>query len=169
LIIIKKEEKIWETWPSYRMSDLIHDFTMVFYDRYNRRHDYGTGELYLPVEMHILETIYQNPGITVSQVALLRNRTKSAISQTVKKLEKRGLVMRTTQGNNRRNISLWATDEGKRLTKMHIAYDNERFDSVFGQLPKYHTTEELNNFFSVMETAIALVRPQQSNKQKKKE
>lgn len=134
---------------------------MTYYERYNKQNDYGTGELYMPVEMHVLETICDNPGITVTACAKLRNRTRSAISQCIKKLEAKGLIIKTPQANNKKNIALWATDAGKKLTKLHIAFDNTRFQEFFGILPNYYSPKELNAFFSVMETALFMAEEDQ--------
>lgn len=162
-MIIKRAENIWNSWPAYQKSNLFHDFIMNFYERYRKANDYGTGELYLPVEVHVLEMICQNPGITVSELAICKDRTKSAISQCVTRLEKKGLITKSPQANNKKNVSLWATSKGKHLTKLHISYDNEHFEKLFGILPDYYTSEELDAFFDIMGTALELLRLEKSS------
>ncbi|WP_260399874.1 helix-turn-helix domain-containing protein [Peribacillus simplex] len=46
------------------------------------------------VEVHTLTVIEENPGITVTEVALEWNRTKGPVSQIITKLEKRSLIIR---------------------------------------------------------------------------
>ena len=51
--------------------------------------DYGTGEEYTSVEVHTLKHIADNPGITVTELARHNGKTKGAISQILKKIEKK--------------------------------------------------------------------------------
>ncbi|WP_076983037.1 MarR family transcriptional regulator [Bacillus siamensis] len=46
------------------------------------------------VEVHTLTVTEENPGITVTEAALKRNRTRGAVSQIISKLEKRDLIIR---------------------------------------------------------------------------
>ena len=71
-------------------ASIIYKFVTTYSDYIKKPHDYGTGEIISMVEVHILTIIEENPGITVTEVALGWNRTKGAISQTISKLEKRG-------------------------------------------------------------------------------
>ena len=52
------------------------------------------------VEVHTLTIIEENPGITVTEVTLEWNHTKGAVSQTITKLENRGLIVRNKAENN---------------------------------------------------------------------
>lgn len=54
-MLIIREENIWETWPNYKKSSLIHDYVTLYVDRNAKPHDYGNGEFYSAIEMHILE------------------------------------------------------------------------------------------------------------------
>ena len=52
------------------------------------------------VEVHTLTIMEENPGIIVTEVALEWNHTKGAVSQTITKLENRGLIVRNKAENN---------------------------------------------------------------------
>ena len=75
-MLIIREENIWETWPNYKKSSLIHDYVTLYVDRNAKPHDYGNGEFYSAIEMHILEKIYFNPGITVTEIAKTNKRKR---------------------------------------------------------------------------------------------
>ena len=70
-------------------ADLVYRFASLYNDYMSEKHDYGTGHLINMVEVHTLTAIEENPGITISQLALMWHRTNSALSQTATKLEKR--------------------------------------------------------------------------------
>lgn len=157
-MLIIRDENIWETWRNYEKSTLIHDYVTHYVDRNKQLHDYGNGELYTPIEMHILEKIYFNPGITASEIAKLNNRTGSAISQSLSALEKKGLIIKTPQEFHKKRMSLWPTPRGKQLTKMHIKYDDEGTAAFFGKIAEYYTSEQLDAFFKIMESCLCMLR-----------
>lgn len=157
--LIIRDENIWETWPNYQKSSLIHDYAMRTADRNMKLQNYGTGELYTAVEMHILEKIYFNPGITVTELAKRANRTKGAISPIVSRLEKKGLVSKTPQESHGKRISIWVTPSGKQLTKIHLKLDDERTAVFFGKIAEYYTSEQLDAFFKIMESCLCLLQP----------
>jgi len=158
-LIIRHDENIWESWSFEKKSDLIHDYVTRYGDRNARRLDYGTGEFYTSVEMHILEKIYLHPGITVTELAKLSSRTKGAISQIVKKLCEKELVTKTSQGNNEKKQSLWVTAKGKKLNKLHMQYDAEHAAEFFSKVSEYYTSEQMDAFFKIMETCFLLLDP----------
>ncbi len=158
-MIIIRHENIWETWDSLRKSNLINDYVTRISDRNNRRKDYGTGELYTAVEAHLLLRIYQSPGTTVTDLANETGRTKSAISQVVKKLEQYQLINRAPQNNGKRKSALWVTPKGKHLCLAHIKYDSERTEKFLNEISKYFTSEQMDAFFKIMEVHYLLLSP----------
>ena len=76
-------------------------------------------------EIHTLSLIADNPGISVSGVSKMWNRTLSAASQNINKLVKKNLVEKRKEKGNNKTIHLYVTDEGKKLSDMHKAYDKK--------------------------------------------
>lgn len=166
--MIRTDENIWETWPAAKKSELIHDYVMRYHDRNMRKLDYGTGDCYTAVEVHILEKIYLHPGITVTEVAALTNRTKGAISQIVTKLCNKGLVVRSAQtagegGDSRESSgkkrSLWITERGQELNRLHMTYDEDNTRMFFDTVSQFYTSDQMDAFFKVMETCFQLLDP----------
>lgn len=87
--------------------------------------DFGTGSLLHPSEIHLIETIGKTPGINVTQLAKKHGISKAAISQKLKKLEKKDLVERFKDSENEKVVLLKLTTEGKIAFKGH-----ERFHSI---------------------------------------
>jgi len=87
--------------------------------------DFGTGKLLYPSEIHLLETIGKTPGINVTELAKKHGISKAAISQKLKKLEKKDLVERFKGSENEKAVLLKLTIQGKIAFKGH-----ERFHSI---------------------------------------
>ena len=87
--------------------------------------DFGTGSLLHPSEIHLIETIGKAPGINVTQLAEKHGISKAAISQKLKKLEKKDLVERFKDNENEKVVLLKLTAKGKIAFKGH-----ERFHSI---------------------------------------
>ena len=138
-------------------ANIIYKFVMNYSDYIKTARDYGTGETINMVEVHILTVIEENPGITVTNVALEWNRTKGAVSQIIAKLEKRGLVMRKKETGNAKNVHLYVTDKGEHLSKAHKEYDIKELTWADNTLHKSFTAEEINLFYKVMQKYTKLV------------
>lgn len=132
-------------------ANIIYKFVMTYSDYVKTARDYGTGDIINMVELHTLTVIEENPGITVTEVALEWNRTKGAVSQIIAKLEKRGFIIRKKDGNNARNVHLYATDKGELLSKAHKAYDIKELTWADKTLHNSFTTEEIDVFYKVMQ------------------
>lgn len=125
-------------------------FVSTYQDYMNVRRDYGNGELYSMVEMHILAIICAEPGITVGQVAHAWGCTKGAASQNITKLEKKGLLVRTKFLGNAKEVHVYPTKEGEQLAALHRKYDEINEARVGKALLEHCTMEELENFDRVM-------------------
>lgn len=157
---IQYDDNIWETWPAEKKSDLIHNYVMRYADRNARKIDYGTGVRYTSVEMHVLEKICDNPGITVTELSKLSSRTKGAVSQIVTRLHSKGLVEKDYRDTGLlRQVALFATEEGEHLNRLHLEYDRKNTEEFFGTVAQYCTKEQIDAFFKVMEVSFFLLSP----------
>ncbi|WP_202931064.1 MarR family winged helix-turn-helix transcriptional regulator [Aminipila terrae] len=138
-------------------ANIIYKFVTTYNDYIKTAHDYGTGEIINMVEVHTLTVIEENPGITVTDVALHWNRTKGAVSQIVAKLEKRGLIFRKKEDGNAKNVHLYVTDKGEFLSKAHKAYDIKELTWADKMLRQGFTTEEIVIFYKIMDRYTELL------------
>ena len=131
-------------------ADQLYEFVMCYSDYINGVRDYGTGQMINMVEVHTLTMIEDQPGITVSDLARRWNRTKSAVSQNIKKLEAKGLVYRVRDENNAKLIHLYPTDEGRRLSTAHKLFDIRDIMETKHELLRTCTMEEIDTFYKVL-------------------
>ncbi len=74
--------------------------------------DFGTGQTLHLSELQTISMIGENPETNMSQLADLMGVTRGAISQTVRKLVAKRLVVRTNVRNNK-EVNLGLTDVGQ--------------------------------------------------------
>ncbi len=74
-------------------------------------------------QFHILRNIRRGRG-SVSELAEAKNISRPAISQAVDLLVNKGLITRTTNANDRRQVRLALTDSGNAL--LDAIFDNTR-------------------------------------------
>ena len=102
------------------------------------------------VEMHTLALIAERPGISVGEVAKQWNRTKSAASRNVDRLETKGYIEKKKLGGNAKTIHLFVTPLGQELADKHRELDAREL-KLFAQYIKQHCTkEDLQRFHQVM-------------------
>lgn len=140
--------------PLCERADLLYHFYMLYWNRAAEA-NMRAGEPISTVEAHTLGIIERNPGINVSGLAAVWNRTKGAISQTVAKLERKGCVVRRKQLGNAKTVLLYPTKKGARLLRAHRLRDADMISAVInGLLRSGCTREEIEAFFRVAEKYV---------------
>lgn len=131
-------------------ADKLYRFVMCYSDYINEARDYGTGQLINMVEIHTLTMIESQPGITVSDLAKRWGRTKSAVSQNIKKLEAKGLVYKIRDEENAKILHLYSTEEGIRLSTAHKLFDIMDIMQTQNDLLRTCSVEEIDTFYKVL-------------------
>ena len=147
--------------------DIIHNISNI-YTSTKRPKDYGTGEIYTHIEVHTLKDIADYPGITVTELARNQGKTKGAISQILKKLEKCELICREVDPNNENRLFLYITNKGKVLDKMHRENDKIGFGESMGLVREMYSDEEIDAAFEIMEAWLNVRRDIQDQRNLRK-
>jgi DNA-binding MarR family transcriptional regulator len=86
--------------------------------------NFGTGKLLHTREIHTIQAIGRFPGINITRLAEHMGVTKGAVSQTIGKLVKKGLVRKRQIFGNKKEVVLELTDLGwvgfKNHEKFHM-------------------------------------------------
>ena len=133
----------------YEMSDIME--RMIAQNSVNVPVDYGTGEKYNHVEVHVLSHVVDNPGISVTEVAQNWNRTKGAVSQIVKKLVQSGMIYKGKKEGNDKTLCLYATPKGQALDIKHREYDSRNYRNFIELMKKEVPEKDIYVMFQVME------------------
>lgn len=154
-----KEEALSEiVQKAYQKADLLYEFVIKYNDMMVQPRDYGTGELLNMMEIHLLTHIDETPGITVSELAFMWNRTKGAISQQVKKLEDKGYIKKVKHETNGKIVLLYTTEEGQKLSNAHKHYDIVDIMQTMKLLMNKCTIEEIDVFYKVVGEYIKILQ-----------
>lgn len=113
--------------------------------------DYGTGEMYTPVEVHMLKYIKDHPGKNVTQLSVEWDKSKAAISQMLKKMEQKELIYKENPADNFRKQCFFVTGKGQELCGYHEKYDTKVFGETLRMLKEVCTDAEIDICFSVLE------------------
>jgi DNA-binding MarR family transcriptional regulator len=99
--------------------------------------DYDTGSSLYKVEIHTIQAIGENPGINSSALARRMGVTKSAVSQTLNKLDGKSLVRKIPSAD--------ARESGLELTELGWKgfYAHERFHAQIYEAARSYFGESL--------------------------
>jgi DNA-binding MarR family transcriptional regulator len=92
--------------------------------------DFGTGVPLHKTEIHTIRAIGENPRINVTKLAEHMGVTKGAVSQTINKLARKKLVIKTHAHDNAKEILLELTDLGWTGFHNHEQFHMDMFDVV---------------------------------------
>ena len=93
-------------------------------------------------EVHVITEIGENGLDNISELSERLNITKGAVSQYLKKLEKKGFIERVQESEDKRQYSVRLTEKGKELNKIHTKYDKEQYRKAYPFFSEF-TEEEL--------------------------
>lgn len=108
-------------------------------------------------EAQIIAEIMRNKGSNMSTFAKQMGVTKAAITKTMKKLEKKGFVIRYKTPDNNKNILTSVSEQGEEIYNTYQNYMYETlFKEVFTLLDKNgkHDYDTLNTFFKSIDLAL---------------
>ena len=88
--------------------------------------DYGTGDLLYFTELHTITVVAANEEVNMTQLAEIMGVTKGAISQTIRKLVHKNLIIRTNM-NNKKEINLRLSERGRQVLKAQESFQTEIF------------------------------------------
>ena len=89
---------------------------------------FGTGVLMHTKEIHTIQAIGRHSGINVTRLAEQSGVTKGAVSQTINKLVRKGLVRKTHPPGNDKEVVLELTDLGQIGFKNHEKFHMDTLD-----------------------------------------
>jgi DNA-binding MarR family transcriptional regulator len=117
---------------------------------------FGTDELLTHTEIHLIETIGDQPDLSVTDIAALLEITKGAVSQNLKRLENKELTTKRTDPQNRSRLLVGLTAKGQTAYWAHKHW-HETMDGGFARYMDELDTKETDTiirFLSRIEVFI---------------
>lgn len=117
-----------------RVSDTMERIIYKYMKTERLSRDYGTGFPLTQAEIHTIQTIGDNQGINITNLAKEKSITKGGASQMVYRLMDKGLVQKTTSDHSDAEVSLQLTALGKNAYEGHKEYHKNESNGIFVML-----------------------------------
>ena len=111
---------------------------------------FGTGELLSRSEIHLIEIIGDNEGLSVTDIGTYLGITKGAVSQSLKRLEAKGFSLKKTDPENLSRSIVMLTAKGFTAFWAHKHW-HETMDGGFLQYMEELNTSEINIIINFLE------------------
>jgi len=112
--------------------------------------NYGADILLYPSEIHLIQSIGKNPGIIATVLAQKQGISKAAISQQLKKLEKKNLISRFKESSNDKTVRVKLKIKGEVAFKGHENF-HSAMDSVLIQKINELPPDYINAFENLLD------------------
>ncbi len=116
---------------------VINKFTMI--EKSPR--DFGTGDLLYSSEIHTIEAIGLNPGANVTDLAAALGISKAAVSQIVKKLERKNLVRRYKAKGNEKDVLADLSPKGRAAFRGHSDFHARMDKGLISRIKRMSSSE----------------------------
>lgn len=129
---------------------LIDSFDMgckYVYDYNTLLHDYN-GVILYQAESQFIRKIGEKPGITITELAVLFDKTKSACSQLMRRMKDKGWLIQTRNVDNNREYNLYLTVEGQEIYEKHRDFEETCYRRTAMMLDQF-TEKELMTYINV--------------------
>jgi len=117
---------------------------------------FGTENDLTGSEIHLIEVVGQSEGLSVTDLAKRLGITKGAVSQTLKKLDAKGLIVKEVDPANTSRITVSLSTKGKVAYYSHLQWHEAMdggFRNYFVNLPE-DKIRFMDEFLSILEQFI---------------
>lgn len=130
------------------ISDLFLNTISEFYEYDKKSKTFGIDTELYHSEIHMVACIKENENLHISEAARKLSITRGAASQTIKRLERKGVVIKEEDINNNSKLILKLTDKGETAYKNHQK-DHDKYNTIIEKILKNADAAEiafLNDF-----------------------
>lgn len=138
-------------------ANTLYEFVILYHNYIYAHHTYE-NENFNMMEIHTLTYIDDYPGITATELAKIWHKSKSAISQVIKRLADAGHVEKRYKENNEKSACLYVTEKGRRLSCVHKAYDVADITQTTSYLIEQCGEDDLNAFYRILDKYNELLK-----------
>ena len=104
---------------------------------------YGTNAPIHSAEIRMLRMVREHEGIHVGGLAEILGVTKGAVSALLRKLERKGLIVKETDAYNLSKLNIHLTDKGEIAHEHHLRY-HEQIDEIFKEILCQYSPKEID-------------------------
>ncbi|OFI07110.1 putative HTH-type transcriptional regulator [Clostridium acetireducens DSM 10703] len=139
-----------------KISEILLSVIYKFVERDKKAKYFGTDTALYHSEIHMIEFIKENKDLHISAIARKLDITRGAVSQTIKRLEKKGFIVKEMDEDNNSKLLIKLTEKGEIANYNHKKY-HKSFDKIILDILKNeeeHNVEFLKHFFYKLEELI---------------
>jgi len=112
-------------------------------------HDYH-GVILYQGESQFIHKIGENPGITITELSKIYNKSVSACSQLMRRMKKKGWLYQERNKDNNREYRLYLSKEGEVVYKNHSRFEESCYNRTFHMLDEFNE-EQIKNYISIQQ------------------
>lgn len=110
-------------------------------------HDYN-GIILYQAESQFIRKVGDSPGITITELSEYFGKTKSACSQLMRRMKKKGFLLQERNEHNNREYNLYLTENGEQLYRFHRIFEEKCYRRTAEMLSVF-TKDELNTYLKI--------------------
>ena len=99
-------------------------------------------------ESQFIHKIGQEPGITITELAVYFDKTRSACSQLMRRMKDKGWLIQTRNSDNNREYNLHLTEEGQKIYNYHLQFGEACYRRSARMLDEF-SEEELETYIRI--------------------
>lgn len=132
----------------------------IWVEHDKKPHDFGVGQIVYHAEIFLLMYIEKYKGSSVTELAKILDMTKASVSEALKKLDRKGFIIKVKSPENASRMMVYVSDKGKEILNMH----NRIHESIGANFKKYYNDldkeklEVLEDFFLRLEKFLIEVK-----------
>lgn len=110
-------------------------------------HDYD-GVILYQSESQFIHKIGENPGITITELSKIYDKSVSACSQLMRRMKKKGWLYQERNQNNNREYQLYLSKEGEVVYKNHSRFEETCYNRTLNMLDNFDE-EQIKNYIAI--------------------
>lgn len=110
-------------------------------------HDYN-GVILYQAESQFIRKIGETPGITITELSEYFEKTKSACSQLMYRMKKKGFLYQKRNQKNNREYNLYLTEDGEKLYQFHRVFERRCYQRTAEMLDAF-SDEDLRTYMRI--------------------
>lgn len=124
-----------------QIGELFLNVISEFYEMDRRARNFGTDTELYHSEIHMLQCIRDNPGLHISGLGRTLGITRGAASQTAKRLESKGMIVKKSDPVCATKVVLYLTPKGATACRSHSSA-HRFYEALISELLKDSAPEQ---------------------------
>lgn len=120
-----------------KMMEAFFEGARIIYAYDKKPRNYGVHQELYMAEMHTLVVIADKQGMTITELAEMTHKTKSAVTQMTNKLQKKKMITKSRSKEYYKEVELFLTDHGRMACEYHRALDESNYTDGLKHLGNY--------------------------------